>query len=94
MGRKISSVKRERLEKKKEKITERLTNLYEKEEEMLSSGAVQSYSIGSRSISKYGLSLKDLQSEIQRLEQELEILETTLLGGSPRKVVAAVPRDW
>lgn len=59
----------------------------------LLTGQVQSYTIGSRSLSKFDLpALKDTIAE---LEKEIDELEAALLnGGKRRKAVGAIPRDW
>ena len=59
----------------------------------LLSGQVQSYTIGSRSLSRFDL--PDLEETIAKLEKEIDELEAALAnGGKRRKAVAAVPRDW
>lgn len=55
-------------------------------------GGVQSYSIGSRTLTR--LDLSRLAEEIKRLEKEIDGLEEQLRGGRARKAVAVVPRDW
>ena len=58
----------------------------------LLSGKVQSYSIGSRNLSR--LNLGELESVISNLEKEIDELEAALLnGGRRRKAVGVVPRD-
>lgn len=57
----------------------------------LLSGQVQSYSIGSRSLTKFDL--KTLRDEITQLEQEIDQLEGLLNGSSRRKAVRVIPRD-
>lgn len=59
----------------------------------LLSGQVQSYTIGSRSLSRFDL--PDLEDTIAKLEKEIDDIEAALLnGGKKRKAVGAVPRDW
>ena len=55
-------------------------------------GQVQSYTIGSRNLTKFDL--PELEETISKLEKEVDNLENQLAGGSRRKMVAAVPRDW
>lgn len=55
-------------------------------------GGVQSYTIGSRSLSKFDL--PKLAEEIRQLEQEIDELENMLAGGARRKFVGVVPRGW
>ena len=55
-------------------------------------GGVQSYSIGSRTLTR--LDLSRLAEEIKRLEKEIDGLEEQLRGGRARKAVAVVRRDW
>ena len=55
-------------------------------------GQVQSYSIGSRILTKFDL--PKLKEEITSLEKEVDGLEALLSGGKRRKAVGVVPRDW
>lgn len=55
-------------------------------------GGVQSYSIGSRSLSK--LDIAKIMEEIKYHEKEISGLEAELNGGRRRKAVGIVPRDW
>ncbi len=55
-------------------------------------GGVQSYTIGSRSLTK--LDLDKLKAEIDALNKEIDMLEAMLSGGSARKAVGVVPMDW
>lgn len=76
-----------RLERKKR----RLDMYYKKEEQMLSPEGVQSYGIGSRNVQRYNTDLRAIQSQIEKLEDEIKEEESK---GKPRKAVAAVPMDW
>ena len=59
----------------------------------LLSGQVQSYSIGSRSLTRFDLS--DLLEMIETLEKEIDELETAIAnGGKRRKAVGIIPSDW
>lgn len=59
----------------------------------LLSGQVQSYTIGSRSLTKFDL--PELAETIATLEKEIDGLETALEnGGRSRKAVGVVPRDF
>lgn len=58
----------------------------------LLSGQVQSYTIGSRNLTRFNL--PDLEETIAKLEKEIDALEEVLRGGSRRKAVGVVPRDW
>ena len=58
----------------------------------LLSGQVQSYAIGSRNLTR--LNLSELKETISTLEKEIDELEAVLRGGSRRKAVGIVPRDW
>lgn len=58
----------------------------------LLSGQVQSYTIGSRNLTR--LNLSELEHTISKLEKEIDGLEETLRSGHRRKAVAAVPMDW
>lgn len=55
-------------------------------------GGVQSYTIGSRSLSK--LDIAKIKEEIKYHEKEISGLEAELSGGRRRKAVGIVPRDW
>lgn len=58
----------------------------------LLSGQVQSYTIGSRSLSMFDL--PELEDTIAKLEKEIDGLETALQnGGKRRKAVGVVIRD-
>ena len=58
----------------------------------LLSGQVQSYTIGSRNLTR--LDLEKLKKEIDALEKELDELTALQSGKSRRKAVGVVPRDW
>lgn len=75
--------------KRLERLKTRLESYYKKEIEMLE--GKKSYGIGSRSASAYDMSLADVRETIEKLEEEIETLET---GMKPRKAVGVVPRDW
>lgn len=55
-------------------------------------GGAQSYSIGSRSLTKFDL--ETIHSEIKEHEKAISGLTVILNGGKRRKAVAVVPRDW
>jgi hypothetical protein len=54
-------------------------------------GQVQSYSVGSRNLTRFDL--PKLKAEIKELEKEIDGLGVVLNGGKPRKAVQAIPRD-
>lgn len=59
----------------------------------LLTGQVQSYTIGSRNLTR--LDLGTLQEAITALENEIDELENALEnGGHRRKAVGIIPRDW
>jgi hypothetical protein len=58
----------------------------------LLSGQVQSYTIGSRNLTR--LDLAKLKAEIDGLEKEIDELTAALDGGRRRRAVGVVPRDW
>ncbi|MCM1040434.1 MAG: hypothetical protein NC434_14040 [Ruminococcus sp.] len=89
----ISGMTRVQIERKLAKINERLEYYYEKEKALLTESGVQSYTIGSRSVSRYQYSA-NIQSQIDKLETERDSLENLLEGNRARKAVAIVPRDW
>ena len=55
-------------------------------------GGVQSYTIGSRSLTRYDI--KTIADEITAHEKEIDGLEEVLRGGKRRKAYGVVPRDW
>ena len=57
-------------------------------------GSAQSYSLGSRSKTNYNMSLSEIRTAIQKLEEEIEELEGLISGKSSRKVMSIIPRFW
>ena len=55
-------------------------------------GRVKSYTIGSRSMTKFDL--PELESTIDKLEKEIDELEEAMRSGKRRKAVGVIPRDW
>lgn len=84
---------REQIKRKLEKVNERLEYYYEKEKALLTESGVQSYTIGSRSVTRYQYS-SNIKEQIEELEKERDALENLLTGVRPRKSVAVVLRDW
>ena len=76
------SIKRNRLE------------LYLKREAEMLDGGVQSYGLGTRSVTRYNTDLAQIRSAITELKKEIASLEAQLAGGKARKAVGVVPRDW
>ena len=76
----------EKLERKKK----RLEMYYQAEEAIL--GGAQSYSLGSRNLTRANLS--EIRKMIDQLEDEIDQLEATVSGRKPRKAFAIVPRDF
>lgn len=68
----------------------RLEMYYQAEEAIL--GGAQSYSMGSRSLTRANLA--DIRSMIDKLEKELKDLEAKVSGNRPRKAFSVVPRDF
>ena len=81
--------KKENLEKKQTRL-----NLYLKKEEEILTNGVQAYGLGTRSITRYNADLANVRAQIKELEKEIEELEGRIDGKSPRKAIAAVPRDY
>lgn len=77
---------KEKLKKKKN----RLEMYYQAEEAIL--GGAQSYSLGTRSLTRANLA--DIRTMIDKLEDEVSELESIVNGSKPRKAFAVVPRDW
>jgi hypothetical protein len=76
-----------------DKINERLESYYAKEKELMAANGIQSYTIGSRTISRYQYN-SNIREQIGKLEDERDELENLLNGIRPRKAFAIVPRDW
>lgn len=55
-------------------------------------GNAQSYTIGSRSLTR--LDLDKLKAHIKALENEVDELEAEIAGGKARKSVGVIPMDW
>lgn len=58
----------------------------------LADGGVQSYTIGSRSLTKFDL--EKITEEIAGHEKAIRETEAVMGGGSRRRAVGAVIRDW
>lgn len=84
---------RETIEREIELTRKRLDYYIEKETECLTED-VQQYTIGSRSLQRRQISLKNVQDTIDRLTKKLDELEAELAGGGRRKAVGIIPRDW
>ena len=83
---KIERYKKQLLEKQ-----ERL-QLYQDMEIKMLTGSAQSYSLGSRSKTNYNMSLSEIRTAIQKLEEEIQELEGLISGTRSRKCVAIIPR--
>lgn len=77
---------REKLERKKIRL-----EMYYKAEEAILGGA-QSYSLGSRNLTRANLS--EIRKMIDQLEDEIDQLAAKVSGRKPRKAFAVVPRDF
>lgn len=77
---------KKRIERKK-LLLEEAYNAYE----ALLKGGVQSYAIGSRNLTR--LDLAELESTIEKLEADVEILEAMENGQKRQKSFGVVPRD-
>lgn len=84
-------MKRATIEKRLTMRQSFLGKAYEAYEKLLS-GEVQSYTIGSRSLTKFDL--ETLQDTIEKWEKEVDELEAQLAGYKKRKSVGVIPRDW
>ena len=85
---------REKITREIELTRKRLDLYLAREEEMLSKEGVQLYTIGSRNLQRYQTTHTYVQSEIDKLQKKLDELEAELAGGSARRAVGVVPRDW
>jgi len=72
----------------------RLSAYLAREADMLSKDGVQFYTIGSRNLQRYQTSLASVQDMIAKLQKRVRELEAELAGGSARRAVGVVPRDW
>lgn len=61
------------MDERRQRLVEYLTALRKKRLELL--GGAQSYSVGSRSLARYNVELRDLTAEIARTERELAKLD-------------------
>lgn len=77
-----------------EETRDRLAMYRAREEEMLSKEGTQMYTIGSRSLQRYQTALGDIQRTIDSLSKRVRELEAELAGGSARRAVGVIPRDW
>jgi len=81
------------IQEKIESAKKRLDLYYKREAEMLD-GGVQSYGLGTRSVTRYNTDLAQIRAAIDELKKEIAALEAQLSGGKARKAVGVVPRDW
>lgn len=58
----------------------------------IADGGVQSYTIGSRTLTKFDLPM--IRKEIAEHEKTINELEAQMKGGKRRKAVGVIPRDW
>lgn len=85
---------KEIVRKELEETRERLDLYLAREKEMISQSGTQMYTIGSRSLQRYQTALGDIQKMIEKLRKRISELETELAGGSSRRAVGVIPRDW
>lgn len=84
---------KEQIQRRLDKVNERLEYYYEKEKSILTNRGVQSYTIGRSSVTRYQYS-SNIKNQIKELEDERDTLEDMIAGRKQRKAVAVVPRDW
>ena len=85
---------KETISKELEETRERLDLYLAREKEMISQSGTQMYTIGSRSLQRYQTALGDIQRMIEKLRKRISELEAELAGGSARRAVGVIPRDW
>lgn len=81
------------IQRRLDEVNERLEYYLAKEREILSESGVASYTIGSRSVSRYQYSA-DINKNIKELQNERDELENLQAGLKPRAVLGVVPQDW
>lgn len=91
----VSYAKNFKLKKWKEELEEKkeLLKTYKDQEKKMLSGAAQSYSLGTRSVTKYSADLNTVRNNIKDLEEEIKELEYKINGIALRKRMSFVPRD-
>lgn len=72
-------------------LKRRRLNAYLLKEERLLNSEAQSYSLGTRSKSKFNVTLEELRKAITQLEDEIKELESLLEGKGSRKAVSIIP---
>ena len=84
----------------KEVIREELTEtrgrlkMYLDQEQKMLTGGVQAYGLGTRNLQRYQMDLANIQAMIRSLKEQIRELEAELNGGSARRALGIVPRDW
>ena len=84
-------MQKEKLKAELERKQARLDLYYKREEKMITDG-VQSYGVGSRSLTRYNTDLAQVRDAINKLEEEIEELEGLLSGKKSRKCRVVIPR--
>lgn len=74
--------------------TRKRLDLYLKREADMLGDGVQLYTIGSRNLQRYQTALSAVQAEIDKLQKKVDQLEAELAGGSARRAMGIIPRDW
>lgn len=74
--------------------TRKRLDLYLKREADMLGDGVQLYTIGSRNLQRYQTTLSAVQAEIDKLQKKVDQLEAELAGGSARRAMGIIPRDW
>lgn len=88
----MNETKKQRLEAQLQEKKER-RKLYIERERVMLTGGVQSYSIGTRNLSRYNTDLSQIRAVIKELDAEIEELENLLSEEPARKRVSLVYRD-
>lgn len=89
----MAKLTKEQMQRRLDKVNERLEYYYEKERDLLTKSGIASYSIGTRSVSRYQYTA-DIKKNIEALETERDELKNLLRGYKPRTAFAIVPQDW
>lgn len=93
LGSNLSVYRREKLELRLSELQEDRAAVRKARLDILS-GKAQSYSIGTRNKSAYGMTIFELNAWLKNIEKEIEEVEAELDCRGARAAQAVVPTDW